>query len=50
MQYIGLLAPLAFVYALSALSQIGVLKKEVAELRNQIARMKENEDLLKSDD
>ncbi len=32
MQYIGLIAPIAFIFALSALSQIGTLKKEIAHL------------------
>jgi len=36
MQYVGLLAPIAFVFALSALSQVGSLKKEVAELKEML--------------
>ena len=33
MQYVGLLAPLAFVFALSALAQVGSLKREVEDLK-----------------
>ncbi|MCK9252694.1 MAG: hypothetical protein GX821_07865 [Clostridiaceae bacterium] len=40
MEYVGLLAPIAFVFALSALSQIGTLKKEIEQLK-QIIREKE---------
>jgi len=36
MQYVGLLAPLAFVFALSALAQIGSLKKEVEKLKEEL--------------
>jgi len=32
MQFIGLLAPIAFVFTLAALAQVGTLKKEVAFL------------------
>lgn len=36
MVYVGLLAPIAFVFAVSALAQIGALKKEVEELKKEI--------------
>ena len=36
MEYVGLLAPIAFVFAISALSQIGALKKEVEELKKEL--------------
>jgi len=36
MQYVGLLAPLAFVFALSALAQVGTLKKEVEKLKEEL--------------
>lgn len=36
MEYVGLLAPIAFVFALSALSQVGSLKKEVDELKEML--------------
>jgi len=36
MEYVGLLAPIAFVFALSALSQAGSLKKEVNELKEKL--------------
>ncbi len=36
MQYVGLLAPIAFVFAVSALAQIGSLKKEVEELKKEL--------------
>ena len=40
MQFIGLLAPIAFVFALAALAQVGALKKEVALLNEEIANLK----------
>lgn len=36
MQYVGLLAPIAFVFAISALAQIGSLKKEVEQLKEEL--------------
>ena len=39
MQYVGLLAPIAFVFALSALAQIGALKKEIETLKNKIIQL-----------
>ena len=36
MQFVGLLAPIAFVFALAALAQIGSLKKEVEQLKEEI--------------
>ncbi len=39
MQFVGLLAPIAFVFALSALTQVGALKKEVEDLRRQIKQL-----------
>ena len=36
MEYVGLLAPIAFVFALSALSQVGLLKKEVERLKEEL--------------
>ncbi len=36
MEYIGLLAPIAFVFSLSALAQIGALKKEIAQLKAEL--------------
>ncbi len=35
MEYIGLLAPIAFVFALGALAQVGALKKEVDMLKKE---------------
>ena len=40
MQYVGLLAPIAFVFALSALSQVGSLKKEIEELKKEVKAIK----------
>lgn len=40
MQFIGLLAPIAFVFALAALAQIGTLKKEVEALHKEIESLK----------
>ena len=36
MQYVGLLAPIAFVFALAALTQVGSLKKEVDKLKEEL--------------
>ncbi len=36
MQFVGLLAPIAFVFALAALAQIGSLKKEVEQLKEEL--------------
>ncbi len=44
MEVIGLLAPIAFVFALAALAQIGALKKEVIGLKNEIELLKNGED------
>lgn len=40
MQYVGLLAPIAFVFALAALSQIGALRKELAGFKEELAMIK----------
>ncbi len=40
MQFIGLLAPIAFVFALAALAQIGALKKEIAVMKAELADLK----------
>ncbi|MDD4362828.1 MAG: hypothetical protein PHD33_01270 [Atribacterota bacterium] len=36
MEYIGLLAPVAFAFALAALAQIGSLKKEIEKLKEEL--------------
>jgi|GEM_PF-3146579 len=36
MEYLGALAPIAFVFALSAVSEATKLRKEVAELRARV--------------
>jgi len=36
LEYVGLLAPIAFVFALAALSQVGTLKKEVEQLKKEL--------------
>lgn len=36
MEFIGLLAPIAFVFALAALAQVSSLKKEVEQLKEEI--------------
>lgn len=36
METIGLLAPPAFVFALAALAQTAALKKEIAEIKDQL--------------
>lgn len=41
MEYVGLLAPITFVFALSALAQVGSLKKEIEELKKEVKALKE---------
>jgi len=36
MQYVGLLAPIAFVFAISALTKVNSLKKEVEQLKEEL--------------
>jgi len=36
MEFVGLLAPIAFVFAISALAQVGSLKKEVEKLKEEM--------------
>ena len=36
MQFVGLLAPIAFVFALAALAQVGSLRKEVEQLKAEL--------------
>jgi len=40
MEYMSFLAPIAFVFALSAIAQISALKKEVEKLREEISKNK----------
>lgn len=40
MDYLAFLAPVAFVFALSALAQVGSLKKEVKVLKEAIENLK----------
>ncbi len=40
MEYVGLLAPIAFVFALAALAQVGSLKKEVEKLKEELQSKK----------
>jgi hypothetical protein len=42
MEFIGLIAPIAFVFALAALAQVGALKKEVQALQEEIKFLKNN--------
>lgn len=42
MEFIGYLAPVAFVFALAALAQIGSLKKEVEQIRSELERLKKD--------
>lgn len=36
MEYIGLLAPVAFVFAIAALTQVSSLKKEIEKLKEEL--------------
>jgi len=40
MEYIGLLAPIAFVFALAALAQANSLRKELASVKEELALIK----------
>ena len=40
MEYLGILAPVAFVFALGALAQVGSLKKEVEQLKDELEKLK----------
>jgi hypothetical protein len=40
MEYVGLLAPIAFVFALAALAQVCSLKKEVEKLKEELESQK----------
>jgi len=40
MEVVGLLAPIAFVFALAALAQVGTLKKEVEALKAELKDLK----------
>lgn len=40
MEIVGLLAPIAFVFALAALSQITALRKEVAAVKEDVSQLK----------
>ena len=41
--FVGLLAPIAFVFALAALAQVGTLKKEVEHLKEEMDALKKKE-------
>lgn len=41
MEYLGYMAPVAFVFAISAVSQISSLKKEVGKLKAEIEELKQ---------
>lgn len=41
MEFMGYLSPLAFVFSLAAISQIGALKKEIAHLKSEIEKLKQ---------
>lgn len=40
MEFVGLLAPIAFVFALAALAQVGSLRKEVEQLKKELQSKK----------
>lgn len=39
MEVVGYLAPIAFVFAIAALSQVGALRKEVEKLKLEIEKL-----------
>lgn len=42
MQYVGILAPIAFVFAIAALSQANKLKKEIDSLKIELEKLKKH--------
>lgn len=42
MEAVGYLAPVAFVFALAALSQVGSLKKEIEQLKIELEKLKQD--------
>jgi hypothetical protein len=40
MEFLGYLAPVAFVFALQATSGLGALRKEIKELKEEIEKLK----------
>ncbi len=40
MEFLAYLAPIAFVFALAAISQVGTLKKEVEKLKAEVEELK----------
>ena len=40
MEYVGLLAPVAFIFALSAIAQVGSLKKKMEALQKEVEVLK----------
>jgi len=40
MEYVGWLAPIAFVFAIGAYAQAGALRKEVAEIKKELTAIK----------
>ncbi len=40
MEFVGLLAPVAFIFALSALAQVGSLKKKMEALQKEVEALK----------
>jgi hypothetical protein len=47
MQFVALLAPVAFVFALAALAQVGSLKKKLEELQKEIEALKQEKQSVK---
>ncbi len=41
MEFVGLLAPIAFVFALAAITQINSLKKEIQHFKEEVRKLKE---------
>jgi hypothetical protein len=39
-EFLGYMAPIAFVFALSAISQVSTLKKEIEQLKRDIEKLK----------
>ncbi len=41
MEFVGLLAPIAFVFSIAALSQIGALRKELTGVKDELTTLRD---------
>ena len=41
MEFLSYLAPVAFIFSLSAIAQVGAQKKEIENLKNEVEKLKQ---------